>query len=522
MYGKILICSLIIGMAVTKSHPPEMREKVKEWQELEEKLKDLRKTGLIADGEILVRFAPGVIEIRCDSVEVGYTEVDTVRKRYIHTKVKVPYDSLPSVRKAMQFQKPPAPTIERITVPRESVTVNLSIIDSIFTILKVDSISGLPGPSGIDTLSVNYEGDTVMGFPSWRRTDIFFPRNIPITEAIKLFFFLPDSIIRRVNPLHTPRWEEPTFTLSNDKPNDPDFSKQWGLEKIQCPKAWEIQKGRWAISIAIIDRGVDTEHEDLKSKITVGGDEGYETAHGTRLAGIAAAATNNNLGIAGVGWENAIIPFRIEGEPNEKKVAGKVDQAVRSAARVILVGLVCYSRTEIPELEAACKFAETWNKVIVVGAGNKGVECPYDEEGHSWDVYPCKYEWVISVGATDENDNRCSFSNYGNWLKVMAPGVDILTTAPGNRYENKTGTSMAAAFVAGVAALAYSQYGTVSAELIRDQIYNTADDIGPPRWDKFTGHGRVNAGKTVPVEDVFEITEPDGVDDFADQWFTIE
>ncbi len=195
-------------------------------------------------------------------------------------------------------------------------------------------------------------------------------------------------------------------------------------------------------------------------------------------------------------------------------IAEDMKTAVGEGVDILLVGLTCHGY-EWDDIKEASEYAEDNDVLIIAPAGNNGLE---DNT-----FYPTVYDWVLSVGATDENDQRWSGSTYGDWLDIMAPGTNIDCTVPDNKYGYfPSSTCPAAALVAGVAALWLSKHPLDTPAQVIERICSTADDIGVPGWDKYTGYGRINAYRVVPVYDFFEITQPDGLEDFADESFIIK
>jgi len=275
-------------------------------------------------------------------------------------------------------------------------------------------------------------------------------------------------------------------------PNDPYFPQMWNLAKIDAPHAWDISQGDPNVLIAIIDTGVTPTHPDLEGKVV----EGYDfvngdndplddQGHGTHVAGIAAAVTNNAIGIASVGYRVRVMPLKAldsMGRGTHSWIANAIIWAADHGASVINMsfGGPYTSST----LRQAVEYA--WNKglVLVAAAGNERSSNP---------SYPAAYEHVIGVSATTQNDQRAGFSNYGNYVAVAAPGVSILSTVRPNRYQAWSGTSMASPHVAGVAALLKSLHPDWTNVQIRQTIETSADDLGSPGWDPVYGYGRLNA-----------------------------
>ena len=282
-------------------------------------------------------------------------------------------------------------------------------------------------------------------------------------------------------------------------PNDTYYANQWGMTKIQAPQAWDITTGNATVIIAILDTGVDQDHADLAGKIE--SNKNYTTSnttddlygHGTHVAGIAAAITNNTLGVAGVGYNSRIMNVKVLSDNGSGSTSGVVNGIIWAAdngAKVINLSLgdTNYSQT----MQDAIDYA--WNRgvVIVAAAGNDGVSTPH---------YPAYYSNAIAVAATDNVDAKASFSTYGSWVDVAAPGVNIFSTLPnhpnsiGLNYDYLSGTSMAAPYVAGLAGLLWAtSYGTSNTN-VRNRIESTADNISGTgtNWQ----FGRINAYNAV-------------------------
>lgn len=283
-------------------------------------------------------------------------------------------------------------------------------------------------------------------------------------------------------------------------PNDPYFGKQWGMVKIEAPEAWDITQGSSGVKIAICDTGIDQNHEDLAAKIVANKnftlsrtvDDLY--GHGTHVAGIAAAITNNVRGVAGVGFDSSLMNAKVLGDTGTgyySWVASGIIWAADNGAKVINLSLGGTSSSTT--LEGAVNYA--WGKgcVIVAAAGNSTTSVP---------LYPAYYAYCIAVAATDQNDAKASFSNYGIWVDIAAPGVGIFSTMPNHRnrigilnYGSLSGTSMSTPHVAGVAALVWTtSYWTTNAD-VRSRIEDMTDCEGLI----YTNYGicRVNAYNAV-------------------------
>jgi len=285
------------------------------------------------------------------------------------------------------------------------------------------------------------------------------------------------------------------------EPNDTYFANQWGMRKIQAPEAWSVTAGSSDVKIAILDTGIDQNHQDLASKIVAS--QNFTTSstvddlygHGTHCAGIAAAITNNGIGVAGVGFNTSLMNVKVlddTGSGYYSWIANGITWATNNGAKVISMSLGGSSGSST--LESAVNYA--WNNgvVVVAAAGNNGNTAP---------VYPAYYANCIAVAATDQNDAKASFSTYGSWVDVAAPGVSIYSTMPNHsnsigltNYGSLSGTSMATPHVAGLAGLVWSttSYGTSNTS-VRSRIESTADAIAGT--GTYWQYGRINAYKAV-------------------------
>ena len=292
-------------------------------------------------------------------------------------------------------------------------------------------------------------------------------------------------------------YAEPDFVAQAlDSPDDPWFGNQWAMVKVQAPQAWEVTTGSASINIAVLDTGVDLDHPDLADKIisninfssspTV--DDVY--GHGTHVAGIAAAMTNNGIGVAGLSYSAAIMNVKVMGDTGSgtySSIASGIVWAADNGADIINMSLGGSSASSI--LQDAVNYAWSKGVVVVAAAGNSGGTTP---------LYPACYVNCIAVAATDAIDGRASWSNYGDWVDVAAPGVCIYSTLKDNNYGYKSGTSMASPHVAGLAALVFVTVSDANGDgklndEVRSRIEANCDDIGLSG----IGHGRINAARAV-------------------------
>lgn len=301
------------------------------------------------------------------------------------------------------------------------------------------------------------------------------------------------EVINKLQELKTVQYAEVNGTVqASHIPNDPDYVKQWGLKKVSAEKAWDTTQGLPEVQIAVVDTGVDYNHPDLVGKVIKGHDHVDNDAdpmdgnlHGTHVSGIAAATTDNQTGMAGMAPKSKILAIRVldnDGSGSWSSVAAGITEAADKGAEVVNLSLggSFYSQA----LEQAVNYAWSKGSVVVAAAGNENTQLP---------SYPAYYKNALAVAATDENDKRARFSNYGHWVDVAAPGTKIYSTVLNGKYDSLNGTSMAAPFVAGIAALVSSQGKTH--QQIRQTIESTADQINGT--GNYWVHGRVNAFKAV-------------------------
>ena len=276
-------------------------------------------------------------------------------------------------------------------------------------------------------------------------------------------------------------------------PNDPKFQRQWGLKKTGFGNAWDLTRGSGS-DIALVDTGMAVRHEDLGQKVALAHDFVNDdntvkdlSGHGTHVAGIAAARTDNRRGVAG-GCPNCdlLVAKVFDGKRTGDvfRVADAIIWAADHGAEVINLSLT--HPDWHPADQAAVQYATEAGAVVVAAAGNGGT---------SNKTYPAAYDrYVIAVAATNQDDRRASFSNYGDWVDVAAPGVSVVSTVPGG-YASWSGTSMAAPHVSALAALLATQ--GLDQQAIRASILDTAVDLGPNGDDPYYGWGRMSAGRAV-------------------------
>lgn len=315
--------------------------------------------------------------------------------------------------------------------------------------------------------------------------------------------------------------------LLQTTPDDPDFDKLWGLHNtgqdggtvdadIDAPEAWDITTGG-SVVVAVIDSGVNYNHEDLASNMWVNEGEipdngvdddsnGYiddylgwdfvngdndpmdDNDHGTHCSGTIGAAGNNSKGVVGVNWTVKIMPLKFSDQCGSGSVSDAIDAILYSKNMGVKIssnswGGSGYSQALYDAIE---EFGKEGG-LFVVAAGNEG------NDNDNEPMYPASYDLpnIVSVAATDRNDNLASFSNFGVVsVDVAAPGVDIYSTVIAG-YEWFDGTSMAAPHVAGIAALIKTQHPDLEFDDIKNAILNSVD-LKPSLVGKILTEGRVN------------------------------
>lgn len=319
-----------------------------------------------------------------------------------------------------------------------------------------------------------------------------------------------------------PHYRNEILYIPNDPQADPISGQQNYLSVVKAYDAWNIQKSDTNMVIAIVDTGVKMDHEDLGNiafnyadpinGIDDDGDgyidnyHGWDVAdrdndptadghpHGTEVAGMSSATTNNNIGMAGTGFKSKYLPVKIA-ETSTSKLVRDYEGVIYAAdhgARVINLSWGAadyYSQYGQDVINYAVLEKDA---VVVAAGGNKNEQLDY---------YPASYENVLSVGATDINDNKASWATYSYNIDIMAPGHQIYTTRNNGGYLVTTGSSYAAPLVAGAAALVRSQFPSFNATQVMEQLRVTSDDIYDAgtnmEYFGMLGRGRLNMYRAV-------------------------
>jgi len=325
-----------------------------------------------------------------------------------------------------------------------------------------------------------------------------------IAFVIELPFSSVPAFTDRARTFEFVRYVEPDLKVQAFlEPNDPYWSLQWGPKKIAADWAWNATTGSHGVLVAVLDTGIDYAHPDLAANYQSGGlnwaynnsDPRDDFGHGTHCAGIIAASINNSLGVAGLAQVRIMAEKVLDsgGGGNWEWLAQGIIHATDQGARVISMSLGGGEDSGL--VHDAVRYAYSHGVLLVAAAGNSASRVK---------SYPAAYDEVVAVAAIDEYDNPAAFSNWGEWIELAAPGVDIYSTMPtyhvtmndygfSQNYASMSGTSMACPHVSGVAALVLTKYSNMSVEHLRMHLRYTVDDLGDPGFDLHYGYGRLNA-----------------------------
>jgi len=407
-------------------------------------------------------------------------------------------------------------------------TTGIAAVDAVVSPFSIQSLArALPAvedanPFGLDRIwSLKFQTNVDVG---------------PIIEALKeapqVEYAEPRNLRR---PDRRNAGGPQSFDGLDEVPNDPSYSIQWALPKIQAAQAWDYTHGSSDVAVAIVDLGTQLDHPDLDANIwentaeltgVIGGDDdgngwvddfygwdfmdsdGYPDpspgdSHGTHTAGSASAVTNNGVGIAGVGWSCKIMAVRAgQGSLIYYGIEG-INYASLTGAQVISCswggpGNSQYEQDVINDATAR-------GSLVVAAAGNEYSSAPH---------YPAAYDNVLAIAATNQVDQKSSYSNYGTWVDCCAPGDAIYSTVPGG-YGAMSGTSMSCPHAAGLAGLVFALHDTWTPAQVSSQILSTSDNIDAlnPLYAGLLGEGRINAYRAVTENNPFVVVTDQGYQD---------
>jgi len=376
------------------------------------------------------------------------------------------------------------------------------------TQVKINSINSAFGTSILETI------------PQIDVYRIEIPSDVTVPEMVQKYLNLPGVEFAEPNGIY--------YALTT-LPDDPYYTYQWALPIIEAPEAWDIATRGEDVSVAIVDSGVDLDHPDLADQVGPGydfvnddSDPRDDYGHGTHCAGITAANANNGIGIAGLSRDTKIMAVKVLGQwgwGTWDDIAQGINYAADNDARIISLSLGGY--TPSSTLEDAVNYAYAQGCLLVAAAGNDDLNTPF---------YPAAYPNVMAVAATNSDDLKAWYSNFGSHIEVSAPGGEtfflhdargVLSTMPTywvtlNNYGYSTdydflqGTSMACPYVAGLGGCILSRNPYLRNDQVREYITDYVDDLGSPGRDQYYGYGRINAWNTldmVPILWVGEFSE---------------
>ncbi|MBE2316877.1 S8 family serine peptidase [Solirubrobacter sp. CPCC 204708] len=290
-------------------------------------------------------------------------------------------------------------------------------------------------------------------------------------------------------------------------PNDARFGELYGLSNandadMDAPEGWDLAgyPNLPAITVGIVDTGIDAAHEDLSGKVVacgrvqlltnrvVEGSCNDDNDHGTHVAGTIAAKANNSVGVAGVSYNSNLAICKALNAVGSGTTAGVANCITYLAGKGVKIISMSLGGGASSTLQTAVRDASSRGSLIIAAAGN---------DGDATLNYPAAYPEVVSVAATDRNDARASFSNANADVEIAAAGVNVLSTKRGGGYVAFSGTSMATPHVAGVAALIAAKNPALTATQIRSKLQTSVDDKGAAGRDPQFGFGRVNLVKAL-------------------------
>ncbi|MDI6767211.1 MAG: S8 family serine peptidase [Bacteroidota bacterium] len=453
----------------------------------------------------------------------GYVKISNIKKT-------LPLDGLPGV---VSKTRDNSHYLQGRVIVRLNTSVTLGKTRNAFGISSIDNFLQKYSIQSVDKLFQDFLVDS-----EGRRVEMSKFYVIHYTSPIDAF-----GVAEEISQLPEVLYAEPWFVYyTNDvtlcSPNDPHFTTQWGLKKILADSAWCISQGDTSVVIGIIDTGVQWDHLDLNANIWInhkeygGGKEsngidddnngkiddwhgwdfgganlnnpigdndpspkpsaGDRAKHGTHVAGIASAVTDNSIGVAGIGYKCKILPVKVslDDDLNQGIYYGfhGILYSVLMGAKIINCSWGGEGGSQFEQ--EIIDTAVARGALVVAAAGNTGKNLLH---------YPSSYRGVLSVASTASNDAKSNFSSYNSEVDVCAPGENIRSTYFPSTYDYLSGTSMSTPFVAGLAALVKSHIPDHTPIQAGEQVRATCDDINSinPSHAFLLGKGRINAYKAI-------------------------
>jgi len=393
-------------------------------------------------------------------------------------------------------------------------------------------------PAARAAIEARFGGRRLRSLPSIGADLVALPSGMAVADAVRNYAAEPDVLYAQPNHI---------LHEADVSPNDPGFNQQWGElntgqtvlgvsgtsgDDVSASKAWALATGSSAVTVAVIDTGVDTTHPDLAANIDTADahnfidntnvvydpnqtclDGSLNDDHGTHVAGIIGAIGNNGIGVAGVAWHVKILPLKFLGpqnaldttcgQGNDSDAIAAIDYAVSKGAKIINESWEGGSSFD-QALHDAMASAGQAGVLFAVAAGNQGNNLASTAD------YPASFNLAdeIVVAATDSKDQLASFSNFGGPTALAAPGVDVLSTiTTGNtngHYEYMSGTSMATPFVSGALVLVLSQFPSMAPADLKARLLNNVDRRNNLSSPTTSSGGRLDLARALGNGPIFE------------------
>jgi hypothetical protein len=339
-------------------------------------------------------------------------------------------------------------------------------------------------------------------------------------DAKQLMRYFQNWHVQYAEPHYLYLTNDQPSTTQATAPNDLLYSRyQWNLPMIDTEVGWNVGKGSEKVIVAVVDTGVDIDHPDLKGRLLTGynvinpdSPPMDDVGHGTHVSGVISAMVNNGEGVAGMTWYNPILPVKVldeTGAGNTYNVAQGIIWAADHGAKVINMSLGNYADANF--LHDAIRYAYDKDIVLIAASGNDNTEDP---------GYPAAYPEVFAVAAADSSKKKATFSNFGDYIDVTAPGVNIASTYPHNQYAALSGTSMASPHVTALAALIRSTNPKLINTEVMEIMRSTAEDLGARGKDKYYGYGQIDVNRALEKTLGKPVTHTSANSNHLLEWFS--